>query len=563
MTLIADFDAITAPTPDLDALAERMEELHRTLEAAATPADGAAVVRAWDELRREVETWSSLVDLRFNQDTANEEHKRAREQRDELLPRWTELEVAMKRALLVHPLRAGIAAEVGEHAFALWEVDVLAFDPAIKEDLVAEAKLEAEYTELMASAEFEYLGEKLNLATLRKFVQHADREVRHGALQQWWNWFAEHGGEFDRIYDELVRLRTAMAEKLGFNDFVELGYKRMKRIDYDRPDVERFRAAVREHVVPLATELCRRQAEALGVEKLMAWDERVQDPRGNPRPNGDHDWMVARAQEMFDAMDAELGAFFGLMNGGRFLDLKSRQGKSSGGFCTSFPTAGMPFVFANFNGTKDDVEVFTHEIGHAFQCYQSRDHVPLDFLWPTMESCEIHSMSLEFLTWPHMDKFFGDDAERFRRMHLIDGLVFLPYGVAVDHFQHEVYSRPEASPAARHAIWLVMERTYLPWRDWGDLAYPAKGGRWQAQPHIFGGPFYYIDYTLAQTCAMQFWLRAEREDRGAAMKAYVDLCRRGGQAPFQELARSAGLKSPFDDGCLAEVVGHAREVLAV
>jgi M3 family oligoendopeptidase len=221
----------------------------------------------------------------------------------------------------------------------------------------------------------------------------------------------------------------------------------------------------------------------------------------------------------------------------------------------------MPFVYANFNGTKGDVEVFTHEIGHAFQNYSSRHQAPIDYIWPTMESCEIHSMSLEFLTWPQMDRFFGEeDAERFRKMHLADGLLFLPYGVAVDHFQHEVYSNPGASPAQRHEMWQEMERTYLPWRDWGDLAHPAMGGRWQLQRHIYGVPFYYIDYTLAQTCAMQFLTRAE-VDRAGAMEAYVALCKRGGQAPFQQLARSAGLKSPFDEGCLAQVVSQARALL--
>ena len=495
-------------------------------------------------------------------DTANADYKRAREERDEMTPRITELDVAMKQALLSHPLRAEVEPMVGQQAFALWEVDVLAFDPAIKDELVRESKLEGEYVELLASAEFEFLGETLNISTIAKHRQSADRQIRHDAAALLWAWFGDNGEQLDRIFDDLVGLRTTMARKLGFKDYVEMGYKRMNRIDYDRADVERFRGAVRDHVVPLAIELCAEQKERLGVDKLMSWDQPVMDPTGNPAPKGDHDWMVARAQEMFDDMGGGLGDFYRRMNGGGFLDLKSRKGKAGGGFCTSFPTEGMPFIFANFNGTKDDVEVFTHEMGHAFQCYQSREHTPMDILWPTMESCEIHSMSLEFLTWPHMDKFFGEeDGERFRRVHLTEGLLFLPYGVAVDHFQHEVYSNPEATPTERHAMWQEMERTYLPWGDWGDLSYPAMGGRWQLQRHIYRVPFYYIDYTLAQTCAMQFWARAE-SDRAGAMEAYVALCKRGGEAPFQDLARSAGLISPFDEGCLADVVDKARAALS-
>ncbi|HMC80763.1 MAG TPA: M3 family metallopeptidase, partial [Acidimicrobiia bacterium] len=245
---------------------------------------------------------------------------------------------------------------------------------------------------------------------------------------------------------------------------------------------------------------------------------------------------------------------------GGFLDLADRKGKAGGGFCTSFPTEGMPFIFANFNGTKGDVEVFSHEMGHAFQSYESRDLPLADYLWPTSESAEIHSMSLEFLTWPHMERFFGADAARFRRVHLAEALLFLPYGTAVDHFQHEIYRRPAMSPAERHELWRSMEQTYLPWRDWGDLAYPAKGGRWQHQRHIYLAPFYYIDYVLAQTCALQFWVRSER-DREAAMRDYVALCRRGGAAPFRSLVASAGLTSPFEPGCLPEVVEAARAAM--
>ncbi len=553
------FNDVSAPTPDLEALAARVAALQESLNGGQTEEECLASVRDWDALRREVGTYASLVHLRFNQDTTDAERKAVRQAWDEAEPRWTELEVSMKRALLAHPLRPQLEKALGAQAFALWESDVLAFDPAIKADLARESALGAEYTELLASAELTFAGEQLNLSSIQKHRQSAEADVRHGAEVVTWEWFAANGEVLDRIYDDLVQLRTSMARQLGFDDFVGLGYQRMCRVDYARSDVERLRAAVRDHVVPLAEELRRRQAAALGLERLYAWDEYVHDRLPSPAPGGDHDWMLARAQEMFDAM-GELGPFFRRMDEGGFLDLADRKGKAGGGFCTSFPTHGMPFVYANFNGTKGDVEVFSHEMGHAFQSYKSRALPLSDYLWPTYESAEVHSMSLEFLTGPHMERFFGPDAGRFRRTHLTEAILFLPYGTAVDHFQHEIYARPDLTPAERHDLWRTMERTYLPWRDWGDLAYPAKGGRWQQQRHIYLAPFYYIDYVLAQTCALQFWVRAER-DRDEAMRSFVALCERGGGAPFQELVRSAGLTSPFDDGCLTEVVGQARIAL--
>jgi M3 family oligoendopeptidase len=261
-------------------------------------------------------------------------------------------------------------------------------------------------------------------------------------------------------------------------------------------------------------------------------------------------------------MDPQLAAFFRMMNEGGFLDLDNRPAKAPGGFCTSFPTKGLPFIFANFNGTHHDIDVFTHEMGHAFQNYQSRDLPGFDYLWPTFESCEIHSMSLEHLAYPHIGLMVGEEAaERYRRMHLIQSLAFLPYGVCVDHFQHEVYANPEASPAQRHAMWKRLEAIYMPWRDYGDIVYFGKGARWQAQLHIYGMPFYYIDYTLAECCALQFWVKS-RTDYAKALQDYVALCGRGGSAPFQALAASAGLISPFQEGALSDAVAEAARVLA-
>ncbi|MEX2174052.1 MAG: M3 family oligoendopeptidase [Pirellulaceae bacterium] len=554
-------DNLTAAKPVYDDLAAKYRVLEQDLAAAGDGVSAAAVVERWDTLRREVETWSSLVNLRFNQDTTNEPYKKEREYCDEITPRLTDLDVRLKRLLLAHPQRDALARRFGPQAFALWEADCLSFDPAIEGHLVREAKLCAEYNELTAAAQLEFRGQKYNLSGIVKFREDADRQTRHDAEQVRWQWYADQRPALDRIYDDLVRLRQEMAQQLGFADYVGLGYKRMKRVDYTQQNVEQFRAEVREHLVPLAAELRGQQAKGLGVDRLMFWDDAIHDRQGNPAPHGDHDWMVARATEMFDAMGSDLGGFFRLLVEAKLTDLKNRDGKAGGGFCTSFPSYGLPFIFANFNGTKHDVEVFTHEMGHAYQAYQSRHQPLLDYLWPTYESCEIHSMGLEFLTWPHMEKFFDADAERFRRIHLTQGLLFIPYGVAVDHFQHLVYERPEASSAERHAMWQEMERMYLPWRDYGDLPHVADGGFWQFQRHIYLSPFYYIDYTLAQTCALQLWVRAQRDLPGT-MAAYNALCARGGEAPFQELARSAGLVSPFEPGCLRDVVAQAREALA-
>lgn len=557
-----DFREIVAPTPTWEQVAEQYQKFEVDLDAAVDLDVCLAVIRRWDDYLRPIKTWYALVHLRFNQNTCDEECKKNREYSDQLEPKLTELDVRMKRRILQSPHRDGIAEKLGATAISLWEAQSTTYDPAIEEDMVVELQLEAEYNELTASAKIPFRNATYSISDIAKFGEEVDHKLRHEARKATWQWFADNGESLDRIFSQLVQVRTKMAKKLGFEDFVGLAYQRMCRIDYDRDEVARFRAAVREQVVPLTVELRKRQAQRLNLEKLYEWDLTLHDLRANPKPLGNHDWMLERAQMMFDAMGHGLDSFFRKLRDGSLMDLEIREGKAGGGFCTAFPSYGLPYVFANFNGTKEDVKVFTHEIGHAFQFYQSRHQPLIDYLWPTFESCEIHSMSLEFLTWPHMEKFFGNDAERFRQMHLADALLFLPYGVAVDHYQHQVYENPQASSAERHGMWQEMERLYLPGRDYGDMDYPAKGGRWQLQRHIYLHPFYYIDYTLAQTVALQLWERS-LEDFPEAINAYTALCRRGGELPFKTLAQTAGLNDPFEPAALAGAVTAARKSLQV
>ncbi|MCA9259748.1 MAG: M3 family oligoendopeptidase [Planctomycetales bacterium] len=555
-----NFESYAPPAPLRDDVAAEYQKVWDALDASADEESAAAGVECWDALRRQLGTWMSLAQIRFHQDTQNDVYRKNRDYADQLQPYLTDLDVQTKRRLLDSPFREGLERRFGHQAFALWRCDVASFEPVLADDLVRQAGLVAEYTELIAGARFEFRGRTQTLSDMAKYAEYPGRAVRHEAATLRWNWFNEHVDEIDQLFDSLVGLRQSMAEKMGHKTFTSLGYEWMHRLDYGAEDVDSFRAQVREHVVPLAMEIRRRQGERLGIEPLMQWDEAIQDLSGNPRPQGDHDWMLERAAEMFADVGQGMDDFFQLMRRQRLLDLKSRPNKASGGFCDMLPSLGMPFIFANFNGAKHDVEVFTHEIGHAFQAYSSRDLALIDYHFPTYEACEIHSMGLEFLTWPSMERFFGDDADRFRRLHLTDSLLFIPYGTAVDHFQHLVYANPTASPAERAEMWQEMERLYLPTLKWGDLAFPASGRRWQAQPHIFGSPFYYIDYVLALTCALQLWDSAQT-NRAETLKRYVALCQLGGSQSFKQLVDAAGLANPFEAGCLPRVVSRAEQSL--
>ncbi len=510
----------------------------------------------WDRSRRAWRSWANLTRLRYTQDTRRDDYREAQTLLDRRAPAVTALDTAMKQRFLASAARPALEHDLGGQAFALWDADVTTFDPAIAGDLVREAELAREYTELLATASVTFDGEERSLGGLGIYFQDPDRATRHAAERARWAVFEQRADRLDELFDALVRLRDGMARKLGFASYTELGYRRMRRVDYGPDDVARYRAEVERVVVPFAHDLVRRFGAEAGLDRVRFWDEGTLGVSKRVAPLGDRAWIVARTREAFAAIDPELGAFADMLVERDLLDVDNRPGKALGAYCTSFPTRQVPFVFANFNGSRSDVRTLMHELGHAFQNWRSRDKSAIDYLNPTLESAEIHSMSLEYLTWPQMERFFGDDAPAYRREHLLDAMLFLPYGVAVDHFQHLVYAHPTATPAERHAMWQEMERRYLPWRDYGDLARPLAGALWQEKRHIYVAPFYYIDYTLALCCALQFWTKAA-DDREATLAAYVALCGRGGEAPFRDLVRSAGLRVPFESGALEDVVTAA------
>ena len=281
---------------------------------------------------------------------------------------------------------------------------------------------------------------------------------------------------------------------------------------------------------------------------------------GNPKPKGGVDFQVAQAKTMYSELSKETNDFFNMMIDEELMDLDNRAGKSGGGFCTSFPSLERPYIFANFNGTDHDVTVLTHEAGHAFQCYESRKQPVNRYLWPTYEACEIHSMSMEFLTWDWMHLFFKEDTEKFLFKHIAGSLAFLPYGALVDHFQHWVYENPNASAKERKNQWLELEKVYQPGKNYDNLDFLKNGGFWQKQSHIYQMPFYYIDYTLAQVCAFQFWIRMQ-EDKESAWQDYLKLCKAGGSMSFLDLVKLANIKSPFDPKVFEEVANNINDWL--
>lgn len=504
-------------------------------------------------VRSSYESMAAIGSIRHTMDTTDKFYDAENDALDQLGPVYEGLKSEFYRALLGSRFRPELERQWGAQLFSMAELQMKTFSPEVMTDLQAENVLVSEYVKLKASASIPFQGQDRNLSQMQPFTQSPDREVRKAAVEAVSSFYNANAERIDSIYDSLVKLRHGIALKLGFESFVPLAYARLGRTDYDAAMVANYRRQVHECIVPLATRLRARQSARLGVAPMLFHDEGLEYLTGNATPKGDPEWILENGRVMYTEMSPETREFFDYMTERGLLDLVTRKGKAGGGYCTYIPDEQAPFIFANFNGTSGDVDVLTHEAGHAFQAYRSRGFRVPEYHFPTLEACEIHSMSMEFLAWPWMDRFFGVDLEKYLFSHLAGALLFIPYGVTVDEFQHWVYENPGATPTGRREAWRAIERKYLPHRDYGDDSFLEGGGFWYRQGHIFEDPFYYIDYTLAQVCAFEFWGRS-REDRPQAFRDYIKLCGLGGSLPFTMLVEAAGLHDPFSDGAIHSIV---------
>lgn len=541
---------------DMEKVTAAIREIVAEFQAAGTAGEQLELIRRMDALKVEVSTMSSLAYVRFTINTADEFYAKEREYNDKIGPLLDEEFLEFDKAMAESKFRDELEKELGKVKFINLELALKGFSKEVTELSQKENELVAQYQALTASAKIEFDGKICNLSQLGPYMQSTDREVRKAAFEASGTFFDEHREELDGIFDKLVKNRTEQAKILGFDNFVELGYVRRGRNCYAVKDVACFRGQVVRDLVPIVAELKRQQAERIGVEALTYYDDNLVYPDGNAIPQGTPEELLEAGRKMYTEMSGETAKFIEMMFEMELFDVLTKPGKAAGGYCTDLAAYHCPFIFSNFNGTAADVDVLTHEAGHAFASYIADKKIPyLDLQQPSMEGCETHSMSMEFFATPWYRLFFKEQTEKYEMIHAASTLSFIPYGCMVDHFQEIVYSNPEMTPEQRNAEWKKLDELYRPYLDAADLPCYGRGGGWQRQLHIYLYPFYYIDYCLAQTVALQFWKEMEK-DWDEAWRKYLAFVEQGGTKTFVELVESVGLKSPLKEGCLKEIAEH-------
>ena len=559
MNNVLKFSDYKITTPSLKNIEKKYQLLLEEIKGCADYKSLLKSIRKWNKYSDKISTLFSIIYVKYTLNTKDIKAKKNQTIVDEISPILSKYQNEYAKILLSSPFRKQLENKLGKYLFDMYETSLKAFDEKIIPEMIEENKLVSSYDEIIGSAQIDFNGETYNLSQMGKFLTSRDREVRKKAAVAQDSWFLKNETAIGEIYSKLVKVRNLMANKLGFENFIDLGYLRLGRIDYNSNDVNSYRNQISEAVVPLAQKLLKKQMALTGIKNPQYYDYNLSFKSGNPSLKGDKTYLIDEAYKMYIDMSKVTGDFFKYLLDRDLMDLSAKDGKTAGGYCTYFPLYHAPFIFANFNGTQSDVNVLTHEFGHALQAYLSGNIKIPEYRSPTLEACEIHSMSMEFFAWPYMEQFF-DNGDKYRYSHLVDAITFLPYGISVDEFQHWVYLNPNASHLERCNKWKEIERKNLPHKKYDDCPFFGHGGWWMKQSHIFATPFYYIDYTLAQVCAFQF-LNEMYTNHEKAWNKYIKLCKFGGKAPFVSLLMKNKLRNPFIEGNVKKAIKPLNRIL--
>ncbi len=555
------FNDMPYSRPSSEELISNLDKLIIAFKEAKNANEQITLFKNQEKLMASFQTLATLAYVRNSINTKDEFYEQEKIYFDEVSPLIEEKSQEFLEVFLSSKFKDELILELGEIIFINAQMRKKTFSPEIIPLLQEESKLTNEYQKIYAGAIVEFDGKKLPLPLLGPYKQSTNRQTRKAAFVAEGEFFTSHKEEFDEIFDKLVKCRTKQAEILGFKNYVELGYLHRQRNSYNAQDVANFRKQVLADIVPLVSKIKENQKNRIGVDTFTLYDDALYFKEGNADPIGTPDELLAASKVMYSEMSSQTKEFIELMFNMELFDVLSKDGKAPGGFCTDFSDYNCPFIFSNFNGTSADVDVLTHEAGHAFASFMANKEIEYHSLrQPSMESCEVHSMSMEFLTskWHHL--FFKENTIKYQLSHAEGALSFIPYGVMVDYFQELIYSNPNMSKEERHTLWLSLEKDFRPYIDFDNLPFYSTGATWQRQLHIYHYPFYYIDYCLAQIVALQiFALSLEDEDN--AFKTYMEFVKLGGTKTFVQLISASGLVSPFENGSISKIASSLNSYI--
>jgi M3 family oligoendopeptidase len=548
------FEELVYERPDMDEFEERVIHLLRRFKNANSSQEQFELIEEINSQRNHVLTMLNLAQIKGLINTAHVKYQEEQQYSNKKWPVYENVVASYYEHLINSPFKEQIIKKYGKQLLSLAELNTKTISTEVIEDLERENNFISEYTKLVANAKIEFRGEARNLAQLDTFIASQDRSIRKQACEKKYELMEQYEERIDQLFNSLIQVRTEIAKKLGYKSFVELGYARLSRVDYNQHKVANFRKMILKYIVPISEDLRDKQRIRLDIDTITYYDEEVRFKSGNAIPKGDSNWIIEKFKTISQQLSNQSGEIFTMMHDQNFMDLTIKEGKARGAYATYLCNEKTPYIFANMNGTRKDIKVLGHEFGHAFQMsiFNETNNIP-EYILPTKEACEISSIAMEFLIWPYMEEIFEDKAQNYRYSHLEDAIFAMPYRASIDEFQHIVYQDPNLSSIERKKKWLEIEQKYMPYKTSYDHPYLERGNFWHQQNHLFSFPFYYIDYGLAQICALQIWSIAQN-DKDAAWDIYLTLCKQGGCLSFLELLEHSNLSSPFEEVAFKDMI---------
>lgn len=553
---------IKVPKPSSETIKALYDDHIDRIKNAECADDVLEVIFENNILVRRVQEQIEIINIRHAMDTLDERYAADQKWADEYNPVFDNLQLSFKEAVYDSPFRDDIERQIGQMYFTKTEVK----KKTVSEDIIPlrqrEQELIDEYDNILFESKKTVAGKTNSFMDLQELFSHDDRNIRKEAFRAFSEVLSENEDRLEKVWDELVKVRTQIANTLGYDSYVPVGYLERERLDYGREEVAKFRQQVVDEIVPLCNRLYEAQAKRLGIDAVMAYDENYVFPDGNAKPLGDAEFMMQQVISMLREMSPETDEFITFILDHELIDYKPRPEKAFREFHILLSYRKAPFMFEHFTGSAEDVQYLSEGLGHAFASYRASRKQPLDeYYFPSSEITEINAMSMIQFVNKYADRLFGEDAWKYEFGNLQYFMTFIPFGVAVDEFQHICYDNPNLTPKERTNEWHKLEQKYMPWRKYDDDdEFMKRGGYWYHKFHFFYVPLYYIEYALATVNAMEMY-RKYIERPGTAWKEYLELVDVGGSKGYHEILKQANLTPVYEEGAVRNAIGYVKNFL--
>lgn len=556
------FSELKFPKPDLNSYRDLHKDAIERIKNATSGDEVLEVIFEVNELTRRANDLLEVASIRHSMDTTDERYAEEVRWVDENASHFRQSMLEFHESVYNSPYKDFIEERLGPMYFIKMDVRKKTFCEENIPLRQRDAILSNEYQSIMASCQVEFMGEPRTFMQLQYFFDHEDREVRRAAFKAFSDFLSEHEARLEEIWDELIKVRNQIGVNLGYENYLPVAYLERGRLDYGPEEVQKFRDQVVEEIVPICQKLYEAQAKRLGLDKIMVYDEQIAYPDGNAQPVGDVEYMFDQMVTMLHEMSPETEEFIDYMLDHELIDYEVRPGKAAREYSTMILSRKAPFIFAHFNGSTTSVRHTSGQMGHAFASYRSSRRQPIDeFFFSSADIMEIHVMTMTQFSNGYAERFFGVDADKYKFANLQDLMTFIPFGVAIDEFQHICYSKPELTPKERTMEWRKLEEKYMPWRTYDDEdEFMNRGGYWYHKQHSFLYPLYYIEYCLATVNAMEMY-RKHIEHPESSWKEYLALTDVGGSKSYLDILKMAHLTPAYEDGAVKKSISYVKEAL--